>query len=211
MLVAAVLAAVWHEDSMCTCSATQLDPTEKDNLMRYKCGFCNRIWLSGNNCLARRDGAFLLFVTTSECATCLNFVNSCCQGCERTGLKRNVDQNAAKQEEFSASIQDVEVTFESTPKETQLRQALGKSSFPAVGAGVEGEVEAKHETSWSLLAVRCRGDGRETTPEGGRREDAQAWQVSVSWHWARREAWQVCGDRECGRRRLDQARDNVCG
>ena len=74
---------------MCTGLATQLGPTEKDNLMRYKCGLCNRIWLSGNNCLARCDGAFLLFVSTSECATCQNFVNSCCQGCERTDLKRN--------------------------------------------------------------------------------------------------------------------------
>ena len=113
---------------MCTDSATQLDPTEKDNLMRYKCGFCKRIWLSRNNCLARLDGAFLHFVTT--CAICQNFVNSCCQGCERTDLNRNLYHNAAKEAEFNASIQDVEVTFESTPKGTQLRKASDKVRFP---------------------------------------------------------------------------------
>ena len=112
--------------SMSTSFATQLDPAEKDHLVRYKSGVSKRTGLSKNNCHARHDGAFLHFVTTSECAICLNFVDSCCKGCERAELKKNLDQNAATQEEFNASIQDFEVTFESTPKGTQLRKASDK-------------------------------------------------------------------------------------
>ena len=52
---------------MCTSQATQLDPTEKDNLLRWKCCFCKRTGLSKNHCLARYDGALRHFVTTSEC------------------------------------------------------------------------------------------------------------------------------------------------
>ena len=78
----------------------------------------------------RYDGAFLHFVTASECAICQNFVNSCCKGCERAELKKNLGQNAAKQEEFKANIEDFEVTFESTPKRTQLRKACDKVGMP---------------------------------------------------------------------------------
>ena len=64
------------------------------------------------------------------------------------------------------------------------------------GAGVEGEVEHKHDAIWR-------------SPEGGRREDAQAKQASVSWRLARREAWQANGDDGYRRHRLDQERQNV--
>ena len=54
------VAAVWGEEiSMSPSSVTQLGPTEKDNMMRCKCGFCKRTGLSKNNFLARYDGAFL--------------------------------------------------------------------------------------------------------------------------------------------------------
>ena len=112
--------------SMSTNSTTQLDPAEKKNLMRYRCGFCKRIGLSRNNCPARYDGAFL----HSACAICQNFVISCCKGCEWAELQKNLDQNAAKQEEFNTSIQDFEVTFELTPEGTQLRKASDKVRMP---------------------------------------------------------------------------------
>ena len=69
------------------------------------------------------------FVTTSECAICRNFVNSCCKGCERARLKKSLDHNAAKQEP-NASFQDFEVTFELTPKGTQLGKASDKVRTP---------------------------------------------------------------------------------
>ena len=56
---------------------------------------------------------------------------------------------------------------------------------------VEREAADKHDASWSLLAVRYRGEGRGLAPEGGRREDAQARQAD--------------GDDECRRRRFEQA------
>ena len=167
---------------MRTSSATQLDPAEKDKLMRCNCGFWQRTGLSKNNCPSRYDGAFLHFVTTSECAISWNFVNSCSRGCERAGLKKYLCQCAAKQGDINASIQDFEVTFESTPQGTQLRKASDYVRMP----------------QWVQVA-----------PEGGRREDAQARPVSVSWHLARRQAWQADGDDECGRRRFDQAHQNV--
>ena len=55
---------------ICTSSATQLDPAEKGNLMRDECGFCKRKGLSKNNCPAKKDGAFLHFVTTLEIGIC---------------------------------------------------------------------------------------------------------------------------------------------
>ena len=103
-------------------SATQHNSAEKDNLVRCRCGFCKGTRLSKNNCPARHDRAFLHFVTASERAIFRNFVNSCCKGCERAELKKNLDQNAAKEEKFNASIKFSEVTFESTPKGTQLRR-----------------------------------------------------------------------------------------
>ena len=96
---------------MSTNSATQLDQAEKKTLVRYKCGFYKRTGQS--QCLARSD-----------------FVNSCCKGCEPAELKKCLDQNTEKQEEFNASIQDFGVTCESTLNGTPLRKASGKLRMP---------------------------------------------------------------------------------
>ena len=78
----------------------------------------------------RDVSAHFHFVTTSDCAICQNFVNSCCKGCQRAEWKKNLDRNAAKQEEFDATIRDFEVTFESAPEGTQLRKASDKVRMP---------------------------------------------------------------------------------
>ena len=84
--------------SMSSSSATQLDPVVKVNLMSKRTG------LSRNKCLARYDGAFLHFVTTSERTICRNFFNSCCKGCERAESMKNLDQHAAKQGGFQRKL-----------------------------------------------------------------------------------------------------------
>ena len=62
-------------------------------------------------------------------------------------------------------IQQFEITFESTAKGTQLRKASEIVRTPAVGASAEGEVEDWHDASWSLLAIRHRGEGRGLAPK----------------------------------------------
>ena len=59
----------------------------------------------------------------------------------RRAEEKNLDQNAATQEELNARIQDFEVTFESTPKGTQLRKASDKVRMPQWVYGVEGDDE----------------------------------------------------------------------
>ena len=153
--------------------------------MRCRRGFCRRTGLSKNNCLARCDGAFFHFL-------CRNFVNSCCKGCERAERKNTLDQNTAKREEFNASIQEFEVTIESTPKGTRLRNASDKVRTPRCVQ--VSEVRSKTSTMHlGILVVRYRGEGRGLALEGGAREDAQA---RVSWHFASRQAWQADGDDE---------------
>ena len=92
-----------------------------------------------------------------------------------------------------------EVTFESTTKGTQLRKASDKE------CRCWGRGRRLARCILDYMAVRYSAECSGLAPEGGRLEDAQAWQASVSWHLARRQAWQADKDDKCRQRRFDQA------
>ena len=113
--------------SMCTSSSTQLDPTEKDNLVRYRCA-----WLSKNTCRANREGAVLHFVTTSQCAH-LSLISCTAVAKAANGPTRrsiSISTRRSKGVQCQYPRLRFEATFESTPKGTHLRKASDKVRMP---------------------------------------------------------------------------------
>ena len=177
---------------MSTSSATQLDLAEKDNLMRCKCGFCKRTGLSKNCEMCRR-------IPPLRHDLRMRHLPEFRQQLLQRLLAGRVEEESRSERGEAGGVQchcpRFRGHFRIGARGNTTAKSIGQSSHAAVGPGVEREAADKHDASWSLLAVRYRGEGRVLAPEGGRREDAQARQAD--------------GDDECRRRRFEQAQSKL--